>query len=873
MSTLGRTGFTLLAKTQKTYTRRDVIVALEAALMELQTQIATLRRVCVRLSSEVQSAEVADATDNPETQILAEENLVFSDGSLSERVNLGTFSGGNYDQDADSAAHLGEYLRRPVKIYSSTWAQGGGMIATIQPWSLFVNNVAIKNKLQNYSRISFRLHLKFLINGSPFHYGSLRACYAPLGGARAQYAATSDLIPFSQQPGLYLEPQNMSSAEMVLPFIWQHNWLSIPNNTDFLRMGTLNMLEYAPLQSANGATSGVTVIIYAWAEDVKLMGPTSYAAVQSDEYEDHSGTISGPASAVANVAARLSDVPVIGPFALATEIGARAVASIARLFGYSNPPVIDDVMPFQGKSFHAFANAETRMPIDKLSLDPKNEVTVSSSVCGVAESDPLVFKHLLRESYMLGTQWTGAQASGTLIWSAMVTPHFHDGLAPRNVVPMTYFGANFRFWRGSIIYKFRIIKTKFHKGRILISYDPHGDITTNPNTETTTFSRIVDIETEDSFEIAVPYKATQPLNQIPLLETWPTTASSAVDPVYTLGPDFHNGCITIRVQTNLTGPTTSANVAILSYSVPGDDFTFAAPKQLNVAYTTRDPAGVVQSGEIADIAQKTPSFDKHVGLITTGEVIPSMRPLLHRTHYSLTQVLGAGTPGAVGNFTATNHFYRVPPGVGRTAFGPAGYNRANPGASSYSYNFTTNNPLDWTLECFVGYRGSVNLHANVRADGNNVKTIGSVALERRYLPVIISATENQNGALQTAAVFGTNATSNLVRGLIANYQSGGGMSLTAPITQNALSINLPQYWPLRFYQAFHTSRDQDARSGNSIYDHVTLKTSFANSIVGATATGTGTVEIFSSAGVDFAPVFFLCTPRLWLTALPAASDT
>jgi hypothetical protein len=123
------------------------------------------------------------------------------------------------------------------------------------------------------------------------------------------------------------------------------------------------------------------------------MGPTTSLALQSDEYSTTSGTISGPAMAVAGYSRYFENIPFIGSFARATNIGATAVASIAKLFGYSNPPMIDDVHPFQPKSFHAFANVETRMPIDKFCVDPKNEVTIDNTVCDIDPIDPLSFKN------------------------------------------------------------------------------------------------------------------------------------------------------------------------------------------------------------------------------------------------------------------------------------------------------------------------------------------------------------------------------------------------------------------------------------------------------------------------------------------------
>lgn len=821
----------------------------------------------------VQSDEVIDVTSTDgAVRKVAAENLVFHDAGMSELVDDGTLAQGNYDQDSDSTASLGNFLQRPVRIATYSWAQGGGFLQTFKPWNLYFNTPQIKNKLQNFGKIKCRLHLKFLINASPFHYGSLRACYFPLNDERNAYVAVGDLIPASQTPGVWIEPATMDTAEMVLPFLWPHNWLEVTELAQFTNMGQVNLFEYANLKSANGATSAATITVYAWAEDVTVMGPTSIGALQSDEYESNSGTISGPASAVASVASRLVDVPVIGPFAKATEMGASMVSGVARLFGYSNPPVIDDVMPMQNKSFHAFANSETRMPIDKLSLDPKNEVTVSSAVAGVEEKDPLVFTELLgRESFLLGTNWDNGDAVDTLLWSAVVSPHYaYLSGGYRTMPPLTYFAQNFRFWRGSIVYKFKFIKTKFHRGRVLISFDPNGDISANADTETTTFSRIVDLEHEDEVEFAVPYKATPPLLLNQDVGIFPTTFSSDAVPVYTYDSKFSNGTITMRVQTTLTGPTTTADVTVLTYVKAGKDFQFAGPRHMGYGLTTRDPLGVIQSSEVEDISQSNSDLDVHVGLITTGEVIASMRPLCHRTHFQMSQFAGNRPGPAVGMVWAVNRYHRIPPGPGRAADAYQNGNLAAP----YPYNFTQNNPIDWTLNCFVGYRGSMNLHVNPIFGGANVASVSSLAISRLYGPVRYNLAFNFNGGEIIPNPAAVNAVSGLTRALIGIAPpTGAGSSVTNPRTQAAISANLPQYWPLRFYQAFQTKRDIDPKSVTKIYDHFIVNTTFSNNVIYNAATEYPVLDTYYSAGVDWSPVFFLCTPRVFITLTPSASDT
>jgi hypothetical protein len=108
---------------------------------------------------------------------------------------------------------------------------------------------------------------------------------------------------------------------MVLPFFYHKNWLDITSDADVDSFGEISFDLFAVLSTAlSSASTSVTVRVFAWMTDVELMGPTSKLTLQGDEYGD--SPISGPATAIANVASYLVDVPVIGSLARATEIGA-----------------------------------------------------------------------------------------------------------------------------------------------------------------------------------------------------------------------------------------------------------------------------------------------------------------------------------------------------------------------------------------------------------------------------------------------------------------------------------------------------------------------------------------------------------------------
>ncbi len=808
--------------------------------------------------------------------VRTQENLKFVDAGLSEVRSAPTL--GPFRPDSDDGANLSNFLSRPVQINSFSWSETNTSViqTSFNPWHLYFNDPAIKKKLDNYARIRCKLHLKFVVNASPFYYGLMRACYTPLLG-HDLYVSSQDQIKFSQMPGVYLEPANMTTAELELPFFWPNAWLDATVASDFSNMGKITYMLYAKLRSANAvASASVRIACYAWATDVEVAGLTTLASVQSDEYEQ-TGPISGPASAIADIAGRLSQAPVIGKLATATEIGARAVSSVARAFGFSNPPVIDDVRPFAPKSFHAFSSVDTSVPADKLTLDPKNEVTVDASVTGYSDEDQLTIASLVqRESFVQGTLWDETAAENTVLWTAPVTPMVvgqatTGAQTTLNHTPAAYIGRAFSFWRGSITYRFKLVKSRYHTGRLIITWDPI--IQPGTDYETTTLTRVVDLQTEDEVVVTIPYKSRQAW-----LKTTTVTNNFSNGPSPTFVPDQYanNGIIQVRVLTTLTGPAANAQIDILAYVSCGEDFRYAVPNELPTGVS----AFALQSEEIAcgdvvpaDMLSSAASQDHNTftELVTTGESIRSLRSLLHRA--SLADVQFAGEPrSGVATYHANgykflvNYFPRIPMGYG---YNPDAYQWATrPIATGNApFNFAPNHPLNWFLNCFAGYRGGVVHHFNIDPNGG---TVPSVAAERDGRNWVIQPTLNGRNRgtvgvdLAQSTGIATITTNTFYSGGVRGTSIGQrGMSLTNAQTQAGLSVVSPQYSQWRFRAAYEPYRDTFNSVGSNEKESVRL------SITARCGDGNATgpwpvVNHYVAAGVDFSPIFFVCTPTLYV---------
>jgi len=302
---------TLLAKTQILNNRRNRLgmfdyVMSNMSLFQLQSEEIVTGSTITDNSNVV--------TNGSQNQEVIVRYLDESPGSI---VAYAPLTDKTFQGDFVEDHSLSRYLARPIAISTITWAEGANLNTTLQPWDLFLNTTQIRKKIDNYARLTCNLHIKIILNASPFYYGAGLVSYQPLTIFNPSTISTSlttngdaHICALSQQPHFWIYPQTNQGGEMVLPFLNYRTWLNIGVRADVQAFGSVTIQSPTALLNANSVVgAGVTLQVYAWATDVKICAPTSALALQSkDEY----GAISGPASAVAKIAKSLSSVPMIG---------------------------------------------------------------------------------------------------------------------------------------------------------------------------------------------------------------------------------------------------------------------------------------------------------------------------------------------------------------------------------------------------------------------------------------------------------------------------------------------------------------------------------------------------------------------------------
>jgi hypothetical protein len=232
-----------------------------------------------------------------------------------------------------------------------------------------------------------------------------------------------------------------------------------------------------------------------------LQSGREYVPQAGDEYGK--GIVSAPATAVARIASAFKNTPFIGKFATATEMGASAVSAIARLFGFTNVPVVSDAQPVKVLCFPNLSTVDVGYPTEKLTMDSKNELSIDPTVVGLSQDDELTISSIaMRESYLTTTTWATSNNVDDILFSSAVGPMLFDNDNATNaklyMTPVCLAAQMFNEWRGDIIFRFRFICSQYHKGRVRFSFDPSGysgdNLTNDANSTNVVFTQIVDME-------------------------------------------------------------------------------------------------------------------------------------------------------------------------------------------------------------------------------------------------------------------------------------------------------------------------------------------------------------------------------------------
>jgi hypothetical protein len=846
-----------------------------AQTRKLKRKVALLNSIIDKYQSEALPSQSATMNVSMADDTAKAEITTFADESAGWNTTVPTAPDSTFNLANNSDSDLGNFLCRPINVATYQWDVDSPLFETLNPWTAYLTNPFIRDKIANFELLRMNLHMKVLISGTPFHYGRALVSYNPLSGFDQVTierglggALDADLVGASQKPHIFLNPTLNAGGVLEIPYFYKENYIPLTQGGVTDGLGEVVFRSFGNLRHTD-VGNPVTINVYLWATDVTLTMPTSrdlpalpsQSGVMNSGDEYGQGIISKPASAIAKAAGMLKSIPLIRPYARATEIVATGVGDVARLFGYSRPAVITDPNIMKPVPLGNVENVDAADAVYKLTLDSKNEVTVDPRVTGLEGRDEMsVVDYVKRESYLATFNWTSDAGPGDMLWNCRVAPDLFRRVSyttptlreELHMIPACHMAQMFKYWQGSIKFRFQIVKSAYHKGRMLVRYDPRAlGATVDYNTN---YSRVIDIADAEDFEITIGWGQHKPW-----LECEPIDSSINFSPGNRLSELFMraaNGVIELDVINELVSPNASSDISVNVYVSMCDDARFAQPdgeKIKDLTYfrhpqeeTLQSQSGIVeQTGvdeplaatQLETIASEAVPEDQTMNVFF-GENVTSIRELVKR--YVLTRYWYNSF--AFGNGTNVTRL-RNKTFPYQRGYDPEGLDTEQFGA----YNNSNMNPISYFQACYAGYRGSIRHKYLYHTAGNMLMPV----VEREdYSP-------DTAGIWSTQAITSANSDSGEITKAFTNT-SWQGAAGTGTTINNGIEVEFPFYNKGRIgYSRLIRAQDLDCPSTSSW---------FATGLDFAFRQGTEEKIAFqqwTAAGEDFSLYFFTGVPIMY----------
>lgn len=486
------------------------------------------------------------------------------------------------------------------------------------------------------------------VNATGFQAGLYSLCYIPSPGL--EYSLAADWINIhynspqqrSQLPQATIDINEQTSVTLTIPYAHAYDKIPLvyPTMDTYATMGIVKLFPISPVATGAGQITSAGYTIWATMDNVHLEVPAYPQSTlrsskkmpsEQEQKKARAGPVESTARILSKAASVLSAVPLLSTVAAPAAWALELAAGVAGVFGWSKP---NDVSKPQFIQKDLMWHAHHVDGVDSgtvMSLRSDNTVEVLPGFAGT-DIDELSFDVFLsRSTFIRGESWTTSQAAGTQIFAQTITPNnwtdrTQDGIDVRHHTPMSLLSSHFAYWRGDIIYKIKIVKTRNHSGRLVFHFtpfcDPNSVAVVSLDNSVFEWREIVDVRDVDEITLTIPYHGFKPYR--------PTTDSAQSD----------LGRLTCSVLDELVCPNTcSLSVDILGYMYAAPGFEFAVPKLFNdipiyklsgIATPQSGEMGMNHVNKMIGNAVETQHTDNIHARMCIGERIMSIRQLLRR---------------------------------------------------------------------------------------------------------------------------------------------------------------------------------------------------------------------------------------------------
>lgn len=482
------------------------------------------------------------------------------------------------------------------------------------------------NKLDGIFGIRMDIRFRLVVNANPFQQGRYIMGWVPLAGSTpttSQFKQISrnnqmmaTLVQRTTVPHVELDISSQTSCELLIPFQSVQGFYpmsSVLSATNVGLLGYLNLYPYSPLVAPSGSTTA-SYTLYASFENVSLIGASAPQAGISDQEvsSKQNGPISGIARAFSKGFKEFERIPLLSSYASQISWISDRIACTASMFGFSKPTQGDTLVKYQRLNAPSHTNVDGDSDARSLSFLNKPGVKLVDGLSGT-HYDEMDFSYIVRKyAYFQQFAFPSSAVVGNLV-NIPVSINKNLGSFPLlHFLPVSFIANMFTYWRGSLKFRFKLVKTPYHSGRLGFTFYPTDEVS-NIVKPWYANRMILDIREATEIELIIPYISRNPYTFI--------------------GTNI--GMLAVDVIDPLVAPSSvSSTVTILCEMSGGDDIEFAIPASFEFSPINAVPqSGLQKDSQLvsATIGSSSVNGDPHVfSSISMGDKVSSLRVFLKR---------------------------------------------------------------------------------------------------------------------------------------------------------------------------------------------------------------------------------------------------
>lgn len=498
-------------------------------------------------------------------------------------INSSDIYGDNHIVDIKS------FLSRPFPVASGVFAvtDDPTTFSNLDLGTMLKNNDALTQKIQGLYLTRFDIKLQLVINADKFQQGRYILAGVPIAGMiinqdRFIIMHRHSKAQITQLPHIQMDLANDSHGELLLPWPgistgfltseWNHN-------SPITSPWAVFLYPYSALVSPAGSVTA-SYTLFLSLENVTLGFPAvpqmgtqrvskrKMNPMDAERSATGTGFFEKSFSLVKTVSDQLTEIPLLSSIATPVSWVADAAAKVCAFFGWSKPTNLKQPELIKNLPFGQMTNCDGIDNAQPLSLFSNNSVGICPGFART-DQDEMSIDFIKSIPAYLGTfTWTLNDAVNHEIFKLAIDPTTLSTITTEvesliNYIPINWLLTFFQYWRGSITFNVKVVKTSFHSGRILAVFSPYfaaGNVTTTTSTMANSnycYREVIDLKEKFEFQITIPYVHCHP---------WKNKNRGAT------------GWLSFIVLDPLVAPATVSNTVTLLVEVcGGPDFEVAVP--------------------------------------------------------------------------------------------------------------------------------------------------------------------------------------------------------------------------------------------------------------------------------------------------------